>query len=229
MHKFEIPPSVIDRIMRRRGRLHIIDRIDPRHTALVIIDMQNAYLAEGQPGFAKHGVDIILNINELSVAFRRAGSRVIWLRNTIVKSGDHIWPAYGELRTPEARERMATALAKGSEGHAISARMALKPEDLIIDKYRYSAFIRGSSDIEQHLVALGIDTLVIGGVLTNVCCESTARDAMMLNYRVAMAAEATAAHTDQEYNSSLASILFAFGDVMTGGEIMERLPKAAKP
>jgi ureidoacrylate peracid hydrolase len=224
MHKLDIPRPVVDRVIGRRGRLHIIDRIDPQHTALVIIDMQNAYLAENHPGFAKHGVDIIAKVNDLAFAFRRAGSRVIWIRNTIDKEGDRAWPTYSELRTAEARSRMEVALAKGSEGQAISPNMSFEPDDLIVDKYRYSAFIRGSSDIEQHLRALAVDTLIIGGVLTNVCCESTARDAMMLNYRVAMAAEATAAHTDLEYNGSLASILFAFGDVMTNDEILERLP-----
>jgi ureidoacrylate peracid hydrolase len=224
MHKLDIPRPIVDRVTGRRGRLHIIDSIDPQRSALIMIDMQNCYLAENQPGFARNGVEIISKVNELADAFRHAGSRVFWIRNTIAKEGVRAWPAYSELRTPEVRSRMETALEEGSDGHAISPHMTLEREDLIVDKYRYSAFIQGSSDIEQQLRALAVDTLFIGGVLTNVCCESTARDAMMLNYRVGMAAEATAAHTDQEYNGALANILFAFGDVMTNHEILERLP-----
>jgi ureidoacrylate peracid hydrolase len=127
------------------------------------------------------------------------------------------------LRKPDALDRMMSALAKDSKGHQISPSMDVVEGDLVIDKWRYSAFIQGSSDLDVRLRERAIDTLVIAGVLTNVCCESTARDAMMLNYRVVMAADATAAHTNEEYNGSLTSILFAFGDVMTNAEIFERL------
>jgi ureidoacrylate peracid hydrolase len=228
MHSLNIPGRVIDRVISRRGKLHLVDALNPRRTAFLIIDMQNAYLDKAQPGFSPNGVDIIPSVNALAMAFRHAGGQVIWIRNTGSGPNDHPWPTYGELRTPEARERMAGALARGGEGHAISAQMAVEPGDAVFDKYRYSAFIQGSSDLEPHLRQEGIDTLIVGGVLTNVCCESTARDAMMLNFRVVMAAEATAAHTDEEYNGSLASLLFAFGDVMTNAEIEALLPAAVR-
>lgn len=223
MHKLSISQNVIERIVSRRGRLHIVDKLNPQKAALLVIDMQNAYLMGGQPGFARLGPVIIPAVNGLAREVRRAGGRVVWVRNTFDRQGGHAWSTYGQLRTPQARDRMTAALVKGSLGHELSPDMAVDSADLIIDKYRYSAFIQGSSDLDQRLQPLGIDTLVIAGVLTNVCCESTARDAMMLNYRVVMAADATAAHSDEEYNASLTSILFAFGDVMTCREIIERL------
>src|SRR3712207_6335014 len=146
MHKLDLPRLVMDRDLKRGGRLHIVDAIEPSRTALIIIDMQNAYLAEAQPGFVQNVVDIIPSVNAMAGALRRAGSHVAWIRNTIAESGDRAWPAYGELRTPESREDMALALAKDSKVHAISSRMALETGDVVIDKYRYSAFIRGSSD-----------------------------------------------------------------------------------
>jgi ureidoacrylate peracid hydrolase len=223
MHKLNISRPVVDRVMARRGRLHSVEKIDPPRTSLLVIDMQNAYLAEGGPGYARFGNAIIPQTNQLCSAVRHAGCQVVWLRNTIDNEGSRAWKRYRDLRTEESWNEMAAALAKGSVGHEISPRMNVAPIDLVLDKYRYSAFIEGSSELHQTLRSRKIDTLVIAGVLTNVCCESTARDAMMLNYRVIMAAEATAAHTDEEYNSSLSSLLLAFGDVMSNAEIIDRL------
>jgi ureidoacrylate peracid hydrolase len=90
-------------------------------------------------------------------------------------------------------------------------------------KKRYSAFIQGSSDIDRQLREAGVDTVVIVGTLTNVCCESSARDAMMLNYRVLFVSDANAALSDAEHNATLATILRVFGDVATTEEVVTLL------
>src|SRR5690242_13365178 len=122
MHNLIISKAVLDRVLARRGRLHSVESLDPQRTALVVIDMQYAYLAEGQPGYAKFGGTIIQQINDLCSAFRSVGGQVIWLRNTIAKDGDRAWPTYRHLRTDQSWKAMATALAKGSIGHDISAQ-----------------------------------------------------------------------------------------------------------
>src|SRR6185312_9529294 len=95
------------------------------------------------------------------------------------------------------------------------AGLDVQEEDLIIQKTRFSAFIQGSSDLETALRLRGIDTVAITGTVTNTCCESTARDAMMRNFKTIMVSDANAAATDEEHNASLANILRIFGDVMS--------------
>ena len=83
--------------------------------------------------------------------------------------------------------------------------------------------IRGSSTLDSVLRDRGIDTILIAGTKTNVCCESTARDAMMLDYRVVMVEDCCAALSDDEHLASLETIIQQFGDVMTASEVLERL------
>ena len=97
------------------------------------------------------------------------------------------------------------------------------PTDLRVKKIKYSAFIAGSSDIDAQLKTRGIETLLVNGTVTSVCCESTARDAMMLDYRVAMLSDGNASLTDEEHAASLNNFLVFFGDVMTTDEAVARL------
>jgi ureidoacrylate peracid hydrolase len=90
--------------------------------------------------------------------------------------------------------------------------------DEIVRKYRYSAFIQGSSDLPERLRARGLDTVLITGTVTNVCCESSARDAMMLNFRTVMVSDGCAAATDAEHAASLVAFYLQFGDVLTVDE-----------
>ena len=90
-------------------------------------------------------------------------------------------------------------------------------------KTRFSAFIEGSSDINQQLRSHEIDNVLISGVATNVCCEATARDAMMLNYNTTMISDALAAMTPEAHENSLRSIYGLFTDVQTVAEVIEKL------
>jgi ureidoacrylate peracid hydrolase len=112
-------------------------------------------------------------------------------------------------------EKRAKALAGGSKGYELWSDLDVKPQDLIVVKNRYSAFIQGSSNLEQVLRERGIDTILITGTVTNVCCESTARDAMMLNFKTVMITDGNAAVTDDDHNASLAGFYLIFGDIMS--------------
>ncbi len=95
--------------------------------------------------------------------------------------------------------------------------------DRLVEKGRFSAFTPGTSGLEQALEEDGIDTLIISGTVTNICCESTARDAMQHNYRVIMATDANAALSDAEHAAALKSLAFAFADLRSSQEIAELL------
>ena len=80
-----------------------------------------------------------------------------------------------------------------------------------------------ASNLAEVLRGRGLDTVLITGTVTNVCCESTARDAMMLNYKTVMVSDACSAFTPQEHAASLDSFLLNFGDVQTTEEVMTLL------
>jgi nicotinamidase-related amidase len=109
-------------------------------------------------------------------------------------------------------------MSPGTEGHALWPTLDVQPGDAIVRKTRFSAFIQGSSDLEALLRARGIDTVLITGTVTNVCCESSARDAMMRNFRTVMVSDGCAAVTDAEHAASLIAFHLIFGDVLTVDE-----------
>jgi ureidoacrylate peracid hydrolase len=92
-----------------------------------------------------------------------------------------------------------------------------------VRKVTYSAFMPDSCDLDAQLNARGIDTVLIAGTATNVCCESSARDAMLRDYRVIMLSDANATWTDEEHAGALNTFAIFFGDVMTTGEAIGRI------
>jgi ureidoacrylate peracid hydrolase len=99
----------------------------------------------------------------------------------------------------------------------------VQEEDYRVTKRRYSAFIRGSSDIELILTDNRIENILVCGVATNVCCEATARDAMMLNFRTLMVSDGCATFSDEEHANALTSFYTNFGDVQNTDELCARL------
>jgi ureidoacrylate peracid hydrolase len=220
MHKVEIPQWLVERVVARRGRRHsFADMTGPR-TALLVVDMQNAFLMDG----VGHNVipaarDIVPNINRLASSVRGSGGTVIWIQATADERAVADWSVmHDEMMTPEARERRIKSTWRGSLGHKLWAELDVRLVDPIVEKSRYSAFIQGSSEIEHVLRARGINTVIVTGTVTGVCCESTARDAMMRNFRTVMITDANAARTDEEHNAALCAFYHTFGDVMSTDE-----------
>ncbi len=215
MHKIEIPQWAIDRGLERRGTLHPYADLDPRTTALIVVDLQNGFMVEEVAcAYVPTAVEVVPNVNRLAAAVRRTGGKVFWIRNTIDESNITSWSHWFATATPETRRKRIVNMAPGSRGHDIYPDLEVRPEDEIVNKYRFSAFIQGASDLPQRLTAQGYDTVLIVGTVTNVCCESSARDAMMLNFKTIMVSDGNAAFTDAEHNATLGSFYATFGDVM---------------
>ena len=223
---YEIPPAVAARLVERRGRIHPFASIDPRRTALLVIDMQNAFCAPGMALHVPSAREVVDNINILAATARDVGATVVWLQMTVPTMAD--WPVFlDQLLAPEHGQRVQEELEPGSVGHALWPSLQVDTErDLFLRKRRFSALVQGSSDLGAELARRGMDTVVIAGTLTNVCCESTARDAAMLDYRVFMVADANAARTDADHATSLTNILQVFGDVRTTAEMVALLRRA---
>jgi ureidoacrylate peracid hydrolase len=223
MHKIAIPDYVEKMILAQRGKLQRFDTLAGPNTALVVIDMQNVFMLPGMPVEVPAARDIVPNINKLAAAVRAVGGTVAWIKMTLDGERD----AWSVFFQGEQREAAYRNLLRGSHGQTLYADLEVKPSDLIVEKRRYSAFIQGSSDLDRILRGLGIDTVIIVGTLTNVCCESSARDAMMMNYKVVFITDANAALSDEGHNAALASIWQVFGDVYDTDEAIRRLRPAA--
>jgi ureidoacrylate peracid hydrolase len=229
MHPFTIPPSIAARVAARCGTPHPFARLDAARTALVVIDMQNGFLREDlSHAWCPMAVRIVPAVNRLAAAVRAAGGAVFWVQNTFDPARAEEWSVMQEMATPEARARRAAAMSEGTEGHRLWPGLEVRPEDEVVRKHRYSAFIQGSSDLPERLRARGLDTVLIAGTVTSVCCESSARDAMMLNFRVVMVSDACAAMTDEEHAASLIAFHLQFGDVLTVAECIAGLGGAAR-
>jgi len=225
MHKIAISKAAAERLQMRLGKLHPFDALDPRKTALVVVDMQNYFVKQGHQAEVPLAREIVPNINRLAAELRRRGGHVVWVRNG-TNDTRASWSNYhAYLQSPERAERRLRDMEVGAEGYEYWHLNDIRPEDAQITKKRYSAFIQDSSNIERHLRDRGIDTLLITGTATNVCCESTARDAMMLNFKVVMVADGLATHTDEEHNATLSSFYGQFGDVQTTDEVFESLAR----
>ena len=226
MHKLSIPAEIVARVTERAGRVHPFDQLDPAKTALVVIDMQNYFVKPGFQGEVPMAREVVPAINRLAAELRQRGGHVVWVKNATNDTRES-WSVFHDwLMTPERRDRRYESMDVAHEGHALWHALDARPEDAHIVKMRFSAFIQGSSDIAAHLRSRGIDTILVAGTATNVCCESSARDAMMLNFKVVMVADALATYTDAEHNAALSAFYGMFGDVQTVDEVLVSLTRS---
>lgn len=223
MHKFEMPKEYIDRVVERQGRPHTCESFDGSKTALVVVDMQIYFMEEGQLGAAPVAQTVVPNVNRLAHAVRDAGGIVVWVQNLAGVETLESWSVGHERFSEDKRAIRIDGMQRDSRAFQLWPDLDVREDDQRVVKRRYSAFIQGSSDIENVLGDHGIETIIVTGVATNVCCESTARDAMMLNYRSLMVSDGCATNTDGEHAASLGNFYLYFGDVQATDEIVARL------
>jgi ureidoacrylate peracid hydrolase len=226
MHSLELPAEIVERLRIRRGKLHLFETLDPRRTALVVIDMQKSFVEPGAPSAVATAREIVPNINRLAATMRSAGGAVAWVQATYTRNGPGYWPLFFDhMVTPELSGRILEALTEGNPGHALWHELDVREGDLRVRKNRYSAFFPGACELPAKLRERGIDTVLIAGTMTNVCCEASARDAMMDGFKTVVLSDANAARSDAEHIASLATILQFFGDVRTTDETIGLLAR----
>ena len=177
---------------------------DPAHCALLIIDMQEY--------FRPIAVSVADNISHLLAACRRGSGPVFYTRHghsDILADGGMIYEWWGQSVTYGARE------------WKIMQEIAPKEGDMVLDKRRYSAFC--GTGLDGMLRDLGVKELIVTGVLTNCCCENTAREAFDLDYRVFFASDATAAANEELHLSTLRNLAFGFAYVQSSRQLAEAL------
>ena len=135
---------------------------------------------------------------------------------------------FGNFISAERERKVRSGLVEGSWGHRFHGDLEIDPCDLTITKDRFSAFAPGASTLHDELQQRGIDTVLVAGTMTNVCCDSTARDAMMLDYRAILIDDANAAHTDEAHVAALTTFASVFGDVIATDEACAELTRHSR-
>jgi ureidoacrylate peracid hydrolase len=210
-----LPAALVANAIARRGRLEVFASLDPTRTALFVVDMQLAWTSPAGPMHTPSTAGIVPRINALAAALRARGGLVAWIQHSNAPPGDPLYWAtfYDNFIRPERRAASLATLAPGAPLHALDPRLDVRAEDLRFRKYRFSAFTRNPEDPEALLRARGIDTIVVAGVATNICCESTARDAMMRDFRVFMPHDAVTARDAEAHGAGLLAVAQVFADI----------------
>ena len=197
----------------------------PERTALVNVDMQNCFV-QGYPMSAPDGLAVLDRINRLAAACRDAGILVIHTSHVLRPDGSNIG-ILGEIN-PVVKD----ILTKGAESAALHKRLVVDTRDILIDKPRFGAF--QSTDLELILRSRGIDTVIISGIATSVCCETTAREATVRDFHVFFLSDGTAtadmpgASAAELQKATQATLGFLFAQVLTVDEMIEKIRHAVR-
>ena len=197
------------------------EKIAPAHTAVVVIDMQNDFCDPKGFVATKRGIDltdtraIIPKLVDLLDKARQAKAKVV-LVHMSTTDDDLTGPIMDRLKRVSSSERTCP---EGSWGAELIPEIIPAPDDIIVYKNRYSAFIK--SDLNKKLKAMGIKTLIMTGVATNVCVESTARDGYMLDFYVVVPQDLVACAHQELQDISMRNLQSYFGIITSAQEIMD--------
>ncbi len=188
-------------------------RLNVSASALLVIDMQRFFLDPASPSYTCGGLAILPIVQRLIHAFRRAGRPVIYTRHVHhpddLDSGIMGWWWEGKC-------------LEGSPESEIHPDLAPAPGEKVVFKHRYSAFY--NTDLETVLRCLKVEDIVVSGIMTNMCCESTARDAYYRDYRVFFLADGTGSINEEMHIASLLNLALGFAYVTTGDAIAGHFP-----
>jgi nicotinamidase-related amidase len=165
-----------------------VDRIDPDRTAMIVVDMQNDFVAAGAAMETPAARAMVPKLAEALKMCRSAGIRVIYTAHVHRRDGSDMG-LFDDMHPPIAKR---AALVDGTPGVDIYPELAPQPGEHVIKKHRYSGFF--GTDLDIILREWKVDTVIIAGTTTENCCHATARDAMFRNYRVVFLSDATATH-----------------------------------
>jgi len=216
-----VEPYVTTESIEHKARLWL-DQIRPYNqhemrlniaaSALVVVDMQRFFLNAASPTFTCGGVAILPTVKRLLDTFRQCKRPVIYTQHVHhpndLDSGIMGWWWEGKC-------------LEGSPESEIHPSLAPMPNEKVVLKHRYSAFY--NTDLETVLRCLKVEDVVISGIMTNMCCESTARDAYYRDYRVFFLADGTGSINEEMHLASLLNLAFGFAYVTTGDDIINQL------
>ena len=207
--------------------MYTVERIDPSKTAMIVVDMQNDFVAAGAPLESAAGRAMVPNLQRALACCREQGIPVIYTAHVHRADGCDL----GILgHAPPIARR--DALVAGSAGAAIFPEIAPRDDEIVISKHRFSAFY--GTDLEIILRGLGVTTVVITGVTTENCCHATARDAFFRDFQVVFLSDATATgdypdlgygslSADEVHRTTLVILARDTADVITTETFIDRV------
>ena len=196
--------------------------IDARRCALIVIDMQNAFVAPGAPFETPGARDMLPRLERLIGFARDTGMPIVWTQS------DHR-PPYGGLMLKKfpiiAADRVLWSGDRSYEMYPDMIQPREGPLEYRIVKHKFDSFFE--TDLDAILRYHHVDTVIITGTATNACCESTARSAFMRDYKVVFPSDCNATFDQAMHDATLKNIDLLFGRVLTTDELMVELGAAA--
>ncbi len=206
--------------------------LNPSRTALLVVDLQNIFVEGHDPISAPEGPLVVQRMNDLAAVCRRVGIPVIYTAHALRKDLSNI----GQLEHIFPPMKTHNLITSGTETAGIHKGFLIETGDIYLEKPRFGSFT--GTDLNLILRGKGIDTVIIGGIATNICCETTAREANHLEYKVVFLSDGT---TSGEYGdkgwgvltpaevqkATLTTLAYAFAEVTTCEDVATRLEAAA--
>ncbi|WP_028602194.1 cysteine hydrolase family protein [Ottowia thiooxydans] len=200
-----------------------LKEIDPKKTAMIVVDMQNDFVAEGVPMQSAQALAMVPRLADTLSFCRKVGIKVVYTTHVHRRDGSDMG-LYDDLYPPIASR---AALIDETPGIEIYPGVAPAPGEHVIKKHRYSGFF--ATDLDLMLREWGIDTVIVSGTTTENCCLSTAREAMFLNYKTVFLSDATgtfdypdvgqgAMSAEEVHKATLIILAFSTAHVMTAKE-----------
>ncbi len=198
---------------------NLTERCDPRWSALLAVDVQNDFVGSGGSA-AQRGEDVgaaqasVPRLIRLIEEARRVGLTIVYIKTTHSE-----WTDTPSWIYRKSQQSALNTCREGTWGAEFYDGISPLPGERVVVKHRYSAFI--NTDLNTVLKAKGIESVLVTGVATNVCVETTARDAYMFDYYVTMVEDCSAAYDARLHENTLENIRRHFGFVASSEEIME--------
>jgi ureidoacrylate peracid hydrolase len=206
-------------------------KVDPKHTALIVVDALNDFCAEGG-AMHREGRDLALvhkmmpRLEKLVDSAREAGVKLVWIQCAYNTGPNHYLSEVWLEQCKRVRNGAYVQYGVCEPGQWNQDFYSTRPlpNEVIVTKHRYGAF--ENTDLDLVLRSGGIRSVIITGVATNVCCETTARQAFMKDYYVVFSSDCTATFSQAQHDATLFNIEQFFGQVATSDEITACWPAA---
>lgn len=201
-------------------------KVAPSHTALIVVDMQNDFCADGG-AMAKEGFDLTMvqamapRLASFISESRKVGLTIIYIQN-IYNTEDNRYLSDVWLEQAKRKRKGSyiqhPVCERDSWGADFYDGVKPLPKEIVVNKHRFNAFM--DTDLDLILRSKGIRTLIMTGATTNVCVESTARDGFMRDYYIVLLKDCTAAYYEEAHKSALNNIEFSFGQVLNSNDVL---------
>ena len=216
--KYQGEAAILERAASEYAQSNPDFPITPAKTALLVIDLQEGFVAEGARMWTPQNLRILPNVMELIDRCRTLSIPVIFTEHVHDPSGRDkglMWDV------PLNRPIKEGALRIGAEEAATYHKLAPLPEEKVIQKHRYSAFY--DTDLHTYLRGCNVDTLIITGCMTNYCCGATARDAFFRDYKVIFGSDLNATDNAELHEAELKTLRRGYARVISQKEILDEL------